>query len=102
MLWWSAARSGAVVSFSPAAAANGGTRLRWPRGKQYFPWPKEVALSNGAAYVARFWAGDDGEKVVTVVMPNLDSDAHRAAWMADHGCSRQALKVLDALSKGTL
>ena len=65
-------------------------------------WPKELTLSDGATYVARFWSEDNGEQLVTVLMPNLGTDAHRAAWMAEHGCTRQALKVLDAIAKEQL
>jgi hypothetical protein len=35
-------------------------------------------------------------------MPNLATDAHRAAWMAEHGCTRQALRVLTAMGKEEL
>jgi hypothetical protein len=99
MLWWAAARSGAVVTFSSPDDSSRSARIRWPQGKRHSAWPKELALTDGATYVARFWSEDSGEQLITVLMPDLGTDAHRAAWMAEHGCTRQALKVLDAMSK---
>ena len=99
MLWWAAARSGAVVTFSSIGDSSRSTRLSWPRGKRHLAWPKELTLSDRATYVARFWSNDNGEQLVTVLMPDLGTNAHRAAWMAEHGCTHQALKVLDAMGK---
>ncbi len=99
MLWWAAARSGAVVTFSSTGDSSRNARISWPRGKRHLAWPKELTLSDRATYVARFWSNDNGEQLVTVLMPDLGTNAHRAAWMAEHGCTRQALKVLDAMGK---
>lgn len=102
MLWWDAARAGAIVSISGPGAASQGARIRWPSAKRHMPWPKALALSDQATYVARFRAGDAGETLRTLLMPDLDSDAHRAAWMAERGCTHQALGVLDAMSSEAL
>lgn len=102
MLWWPAARPGAVVKLSRSGEESGGTRVRWPQSKKYTPWPEELTLSDGETYVARFRSGDSGTRLTTVLMPNLQSDAHRAAWMAEHGCAHQALAILSAMGEGEL
>jgi hypothetical protein len=102
MLWWEAARSGAVVALSSIGDGSRSVRIRWPREKRYLAWPKELELTDGAIYVVRFRSDEPGEPLVTLLMPNLDTDAHRAGWMAEHGCTRQALKVLDVMGKGEL
>jgi len=102
MLWWYAARPGAVVNLSSSGDESGGTRIRWPQSKKYTPWPDALALSDGATYVARFRSGDTGTPLKAVLMPALDTDAHRAAWMAGHGCTQQALRVLDAMGQDEL
>ncbi|NCF26315.1 MAG: hypothetical protein GWP69_02970 [Gammaproteobacteria bacterium] len=102
MLWWAAARSGAVVGFASTGDNARSARIKWPRGKRYVAWPKELTLSDGGTYVARFWSEDNGEQLHTVLMPNLATDAHRAAWMAEHECTRQALRVLAAIGKEEL
>ena len=55
-----------------------------------------------ATYVARFWSENSGEQLITVMVPDLDTDPHRAAWMGEHGCTRQALRVLDAIAEEQL
>ena len=102
MLWWPAARSGAVVKLSVDGDGAGGARIRWPASKKYTAWPEALTLSDGATYVARFRADDPGSELTTVLMPALDTDAHRAAWMAENGCAEQALAVLDAMGEGDL
>lgn len=102
MLWWPAARTGAVVKLSEAGEQATGVRIRWPASKKYAPWPDALAISDSATYVVRFRASDPGTEIETVLMPALETDAHRAAWMAEHGCPRQALAVLDAMGKGGL
>ena len=102
MLWWRSARSGAVIKLSINGDDSGGARIRWPTSKKYTAWPDTLVLSDGATYVARFRAGDAGTPLTTVLMPTLDTDAHRAAWMAEHGCARQALGVLGAIGEDEL
>lgn len=99
MLWWAAARSGIDVTFSSTGDNSRHAQISWPPGKRHMAWPKALRLSDGATYVARFWPEDTGEQLVTVLMPDLNTDAHRAAWMAEHGCTRQALKILDAMGE---
>jgi len=102
MLWWRAARPGAVVALSKAADDSRGVRIRWPQSKRYTEWPAELTLTDGTDYLARFRAGDTGIRLTTLRMPELAGDAHRAAWMAEHGCARQALGALDAMAEGDL
>jgi len=102
MIWWDAARPGAIVSVMSTGDGADRQRIRWPDSKRHFPWPKTLTPSDGATYVVRFRATDAGEALTMVLMPRLDTDAHRAAWMAEHACTHQALKVLDALATGEL
>lgn len=99
MLWWPAARTGAVVKLSGVGDGAAGARIQWPNTKKYTAWPRALPLADGATYVARFRAQDPGTELETVLMPALATDAHRAAWMAKHGCTRQALAVLDAMGE---
>jgi hypothetical protein len=102
MLWWDAARSGAVVSVSSAGDPSSGVRIRWPSGKRHASWPEALALSDHAVYVIRFRSTDAGDELIMLLMPELETDAHRAAWMAEHGCSQQALRVLAAMAREEL
>lgn len=101
-LWWEAARAGAIVQLSKGAGTGSGVRIRWPSAKRHLAWPDALDLADGAGYVARFRAGDEGQRLVILFMPDLASHAHRVAWMAEHGCTAQAFKILDALAEGEI
>ena len=102
MLWWAAAQSGAVMTLSSVGDSAGSVQIRWPRDRRHLAWPKELTLSDHATYVVRFLSQESGDQLTTILMPDVDTDAHRAAWMAEHGCTHKALKVLDAMGKEAL
>ena len=64
--------------------------------------PRDVSPfdEDGRVYVVRFSSGDAGEAFSAHLMPPLEGDAHRAAWMAEKGCKAQALAVLAAIGAG--
>ena len=99
VLWWPGGRVGAVVVLEETTGRTR-VRLRWPEGKRQQPWPERLPVIEDGSYVAMFREGDPGERFTLRYMPRgLVTDAHRAAWMAEHGCTRQALRVLAAVAK---
>jgi hypothetical protein len=100
VLWWAKAQSRAAVNLSSVGDDANSVEIRWPRGQHHRAWPKELELSDRATYVVRFGSEEPGGKFSTILMPYVASDAHRAVWMAEHGCTRQALGVLAAMGKG--
>jgi len=101
-LWWDGARSGALTSLSGPAGNAREARIRWPSGRRHMPWPRELGIVDGATYVVRFRATGPGIELKILRMPPLETPAERAAWMAEHGCTRQALEVVDAIARGEL
>ncbi|MFQ5939386.1 MAG: hypothetical protein ACE5KL_04855 [Alphaproteobacteria bacterium] len=70
----------------------------WPEGTAMMPWPKDLALEAGATYLIYLVGGASLTEVVLHRVPaDLPSEAHRIAWMAEHGCTRQALRLLEKL-----
>lgn len=70
----------------------------WPEGTATMPWPEDLAPEEGATYLIRLDNGVFLTKVVLHRVPaGLPSAAHRIAWMAGHGCTRQALRLLEKL-----
>ena len=102
MLWWDEARASALVSLSGPAGEAREVRIRWPGGQRSLAWPQALVLADGATYLVRFRATDPGIALITLQMPPLGTDAERAAWMAEHGCIRQALEVVDAIAGNAL
>lgn len=102
MLWWPGSRPGARISLTGADGDSRSVSFRWPSKGKSRPWPVELPLTDGSSYLVRFRAHSPGIRLDIVVMPSLATDAHRTAWMADHGCTYQALRALEALREGSL
>ena len=70
----------------------------WPAGVAAIDWPEGLALEDGVAYLARKAKGMTATRVTLRLVPaDLPSAAHRVAWMADAGCTRQAKALLASL-----
>ncbi len=73
-------------------------KTQWPAGDDSLAWPGGMDVIDDASYLVRLGAGITVSKVVLHLLPNdLPSDFHRAAWMADNGCLRQARTLLSSL-----
>lgn len=72
--------------------------VSWPAGKSFIDWPSGMALSDGGAYLTRLRTSMIARRIVVYLVPaGLPSAAHRAAWMAERGCTIQARAVLAGL-----
>ncbi len=73
-------------------------KTQWPAGDDSIGWPRDIDVDDDATYLVRLGAGITVSKVVLHRLPNdLPSDFHRAAWMTDTGCLRQARSLLSSL-----
>jgi hypothetical protein len=67
----------------------------WPAGAATLAWPAQLALADGGRYLARMKGATTSARLTVHRVPaDLPTDAHRAAWMADHGCRPQARRLL--------
>jgi hypothetical protein len=99
-LWRAKARKKTVLTLKRIGGQGGETKRDWPAGEQRMSWPAEVPLSNGATYQAQLKGQGKSMNFRLIFVPeNLPTHAHRAAWMADNDCSRQALRLIDALAQ---
>lgn len=72
--------------------------VRWPAGSNRMAWPGGVPLTDGGRYLAKLSDRPTASKLMIHLVPGgLPSDAHRVAWMAERGCSRQAKALLAGL-----
>lgn len=70
----------------------------WPAGTNTLDWPSKVTLGDGVTYMARRKNSRSARRLVLHrVPPDLPSDAHKAAWMAEKGCLDQAKRLLSRL-----
>ena len=94
VLWRAAAEKAAVLNLA-GAKEEGRAQAEWPAGAPTIDWPAEVKLQDGAVYMARLDASATAKRLVIRVVPDgLISDAHRAVWMAQAGCTHQGRLLL--------
>jgi hypothetical protein len=96
VLWRTSPDRAAMLSLS-GMKEEGKTSIEWPAGAATVPWPQDVKLEDGGVYLARMDASPTAKRLVVRMVPgNLASDAHRAVWMGDAGCTSQARALLAA------
>jgi hypothetical protein len=68
-----------------------------PLGRSW-SWPKELPLRAGT-YRIRSDAGQRPTELRIHQQPELPSDAHRAAWMSEVGCTRQGQDIVSRIGQ---
>ena len=67
----------------------------WPAGTETLNWPAQIEIKQGTRYLARMKGGRTSAWLIMHLVPDgLPTDAHRAAWMAEKGCLKQAKLLL--------
>lgn len=74
------------------------SKADWPAGASTVDWPAGVTLKDEGRYLTRLKGSRTARKFVLHLVPgSLPSDAHKAAWMAERGCVKQAKRLLAGL-----
>jgi hypothetical protein len=72
---------------------------RWPAGANSAPWPSSIEIANGRTYRAELVESREQVVFDVFVAPRaLPTTVHRAVWIAEHGCRRQARMLLDTVA----
>lgn len=100
VLWRPEPREQAFLSLKLGPAGLSST-IRWAEGAATLGWPKDLPLKNGATYVAHLNSTVVARQLLLHLVPEeLPTDAHRAVWMAENDCRRQAAVLLARLGAG--
>jgi hypothetical protein len=89
-----------AVRESTVALEKGDTAalVRFPAGSDAAAWPVQVPVENAARYVIRDANDTWSTRFTLVVVPaDAGEGASQAAWMAEHGCARQARALIAGL-----
>ncbi|MEE9597288.1 MAG: hypothetical protein V3V96_10975 [Acidiferrobacterales bacterium] len=97
-LWRANASKKTVLTLKRAGGQGDNTNKEWPQGKQKLVWPTDLPLTDRSTYLARVKGGYKWARLQIVLLPKeLPTDAHRAVWLAEHDCARQARRLVDAI-----
>jgi hypothetical protein len=69
----------------------------WPPGEATLAWPSGVEVSDDTAYLVRLGFTTVNKVTLHLLPSDLRSDFHRAAWMSETGCLRQARLLLSRI-----
>jgi hypothetical protein len=94
VLWRNDAK-GSLATVVMPADRSWKLALDWPAGSDSLAVSQDVSIHGGATYFVNL-GGAEQAISVNVVPAILETDAMRAAWMADRGCTEQAEAVLRA------
>lgn len=79
--------------------AGAKAELAWPAGAKTLGWPAEATVADNNTYLLRLKDKKSATKVVLHLVPaELPSAPHKAVWMAEKGCVKQAKHLLSALN----
>lgn len=74
--------------------------LSWPAGRDRSPWPGDLPIKDGGTYLVEQDGKDSRTMIVLhTIVDDAPTDAHRAVFMAEKGCSEQARMLLALLRK---
>ena len=73
--------------------------IAWPAGAKTLAWPAEATVADGNIYLLRLKSNKTASKVTLHLVPaGLPSAPHKAVWMAEKGCGKQARHLLAGLN----
>lgn len=69
----------------------------WHAGQNDLHWPRLLPLIDGATYRVDITGESKLPKLSIRLVPDQPSSAHAAVWMAEHGCKKQALRLIGSI-----
>ena len=92
-----AAKSSSIRIKNMTAGAK--ATVTWPAGAKTLDWPAQTTLADGNTYLLRIKGKKSATKITLHLVPaELPSAPHKAVWMAEKGCVKQAKHLLSELN----
>ena len=93
-LWWPQALPGDLITLTDTTNSLS-IEMAWPDRKKYTAWPEILSVDDRVIYsvrnteVALF-----SEFKIQLLPTGLKDDMEQIAWMSDHDCKKQAIRLL--------
>jgi hypothetical protein len=93
-LWWPQASSGALITLADTTNSQS-VEMEWPAREKYTKWPEVLPVDDRVIYsVKNNKSPGVSEFVIEPLPTKLKSDMEFVAWMSDHDCRKQAIRLL--------
>jgi hypothetical protein len=96
-LWWPQASPGDLLTLTDITNSLS-IEMEWPDRKNYTTWPKLLPVNDRVNYsVKNNEAALFSEFEIQLLPTNLKDDMEQIAWMSDHDCKKQAIRLLGTI-----
>ncbi len=96
-LWWPRARPGEQVTITGPAGSKS-IVVKGSNRKKYALWPDEIGINDRSIYSVKSDQMEDTAEFKVLLLPaGLTQDMEVVAWMSDHQCRNQAVRLLSAI-----
>ena len=96
-LWWPQSSPGALITLTDTTASRS-INIEWPGRNKYTTWPEMLPIDSRVIYSVKDSRGVALSEFNLQMMPkDLESDMEHIAWMSDHNCSGQAVRLLETI-----
>ena len=93
-LWWPQAKTGTKITFSSSSESQK-VEIKFPDRKSFAAWPEKLLIDHNATYtVQNNRLSQPTEFTIQILPDTIEGDIERIAWMFNHNCKKQAIKVL--------
>jgi len=96
-LWWPQALPGDSITLRDTTNSLS-IEMEWPDRKKYTPWPEKLPVNDGVIYsVKNNEASLFSEFKLQLLPTDLEDNMEQIAWMSDHDCKKQAIRLLGTI-----
>ena len=97
-LWRGAAAKASSIRIKNMTA-GAKAEVAWPAGAKTLEWPAAATVADDNTYLVRLKGKKSATKIILHLVPaELPSTPHKAVWMAEKGCVKQAKHLLANLN----
>lgn len=96
-LWWPQALPGDLIKLTDTTNSLS-IEMEWPDQKKYTTWPEKLSVIDHVIYsVKNNQAALFSEFKIQLLPTDLTDDMEQIAWMSDHDCKKQAIRLLGTI-----
>ena len=96
-LWWPQALPGDLITLTDTTNSQS-IELEWPERKKYTAWPEILSVDDRVIYSVRNTeVALYSEFKIQLLPTDLADGMEHIAWMSDHDCKKQAIRLLGTI-----
>lgn len=96
-LWWPQASPGQMITLTDTTNSQS-IEIKWPDRKNYTTWPEILSVNDRVIYSVKDTEESFFSEFKIQLLPtDLKNDMEQIAWLSDHDCKKQAIRLLGTI-----